>query len=247
MMPPMTFAYSPEQQSFEARARAAAEQHVRPIARAIDVDGRIPAALLETLAGEAVWPPPDAVCGLIAVEELAAESPSVAAAAAVTNAVPGGPDLPGLRGFAGTGTGHPSAAARVALAGIAIGIARAAMAEAIALLKQAGARPEGGEQSPHWVLADAATEIDAARLLALKAALAIERGDTADAPAAMAQSYANVAAQKAVDAALRIVGPDGYRLGATLERLTRDQRATALLTGTEEEPRAVVAAGTLPQ
>lgn len=246
-MPPMTFAYSSDQQSFQARARAAAEQHVRPAARAIDVDGLIPAALLETLAGEAVWPPPDAVCRLIVVEELAAVSPSVAAAVAVTHEVPGGPGLPGLRGFVGAGTGRTSAAARVALAGIAIGIARAAMSEAIAVLKEAGARPEGGEQSPHWVLADAATEIDAARLLALQAAQAVGRGDDASAPAAMAQAYANVAAQKAVDAALRIVGPDGYRLGTVLERLTRDQRATSLLTGTEEEPRGVVASGILPQ
>jgi alkylation response protein AidB-like acyl-CoA dehydrogenase len=243
----MTFAYSPEQQSFQARVRAAAERTVRPAARAIDEQGRIPVAVTEALARDAFWPAPDAVCALIAVEELATASPAVAAAMAVARGVSGGPDLPGLRGFTGAQAAEISAATRVALAGVALGIARAAMAEAVGALKDAGARLEGSEPAPRWVLADAATEIDAAHLLALKAAQALGRGGAAEAPAAMAQAYANGAAQQAVEAALRIVGPSGYRQGTVLERLSRDQRSASLLTGTAEEPRAVIAAGILPQ
>jgi alkylation response protein AidB-like acyl-CoA dehydrogenase len=243
----MTFGYSSDQQAFQARARAAADRIVRPAAQAIDADGLIPGAVTDALAAEALWPAPDAVSALIAVEEIATGSAAVAAAMALSDGVSDGARLPGLRGLRGAHTGPVSAATRVALAGVALGIARAAMAEAIGALKDAGARPHGSEQSPHWVLADAATEIDGARLLALKAALALERGAAGDAPAAMAQASANSAAQKAVEAALRIVGSGGYREGTLLERLTRDQRAASLLTGTEEEPRSVVAAGLLPQ
>ncbi|MDP1572012.1 MAG: acyl-CoA dehydrogenase family protein [Vicinamibacterales bacterium] len=243
----MTFAYTPAQQSVQDRARAAADRHVRPAAQAIDAGGRIPDAVTTALAAEALWPAPDAVSALVVVEEIAAASPAVAASIALAGAVAGDAGLPGLRGFASAAGGSVSAEARVAVAGLALGIGRAALEEAIGVLKNAGARPKGSEQTPHWVLADAATEIDGARLLALKAAQTIGRGQAADAEAAMAQSFANLAAQKAVEAALRILGPEGYRQGTVLERLTRDQRAASLLTGTEEEPRAVAAAGTLPQ
>jgi len=246
-MTPMTFAYTPAQQSVLDRARAAADRHVRPVAQAIDASGRIPEAMTTALSAEGIWPAPDAVSALGVVEEIAAASAAVAASIALAGAVAGDAGLPGLRGFTSAASGAASADARVAVAGIALGIGRAALAEAIGLLKDAGARPKGSEQTPHWVLADAATELDGARLLALKAAQTLGRGQTADAEAATAQSFANMAAQKAVEAALRILGPEGYRQGTVLERLTRDQRAASLLTGTEEEPRAVVAAGTLPQ
>lgn len=239
----MTFSYSSEQQSCQARARQTATTSVAPAARAVDESGVVPADV--AAAASALLPATDAVCALIVAEELAAASAGVAAHVALTPA--GEATLPGLRGFGGSTVAAPSAPERVTLSGIAIGIARAALAAAIDRARADGARPKGTEQTPHWVLADAATEIDAARLLALKAAQRIARGETADADAALAQSYANAAAARAVDAALRILGPEGYRQGTTLERLTRDQRAVSLLTGTEEEPRAVAAAGLLPQ
>jgi alkylation response protein AidB-like acyl-CoA dehydrogenase len=243
----MTFAYSPAQQALQARVRDAALRLVRPAAAAIDGDGALPRDLIAGLGVERVWPAPDPVSALLVVEELAAESAAVAAAVALEGQVTASPDLPGLRGFVSTGDAPVSATVRVALAGLALGIGRAALAQAIASLKSDEGPAGGDDDRPHWAMADAATELDAARLLALKAAQEIARDGPAEATAAMAQAASNHAARMAVEAAIRIVGPGGYRAGAMLERLTRDQRTVSLLTGTEEEPRSVVAAGILPQ
>jgi acyl-CoA dehydrogenase len=241
----MTFTYTAEQQAFQTRVRQVASSHVAPAG--IDQRGSIPDDVVRALAEAGVWPAPDVVSAVIVAEELAAASAAVAAEVTLTGQIAGAPDLPGLRGFHGRAAGAPVALARVAVAGVAIGIARAALAEAVDRARAEGARPKGTEQTPHWVLADAATGIDAAHLLTLHAAQAVARGEDANAPAAMAQFSANAAAARAVDAALRIIGPEGYRQGTVLERLARDQRTTALLTGTEEEPREVAAAGLLPE
>ena len=63
----------------------------------------------------------------------------------------------------------------------------------------------------------------------------------------MARLMASGAAQRTVDAALRVAGPAGYQAGTLLERLARDVRAVALLLGTEEQQRAQAAEGLLPQ
>lgn len=241
----MTFEYTPEQAAFLARVRDAVERHVAPRARATGEAGPDPA--VRVLADLGAWPAPDMVCTVAAIEEVAAASPGVAAALALAGAVNADGDLPGLHGFASRAAAAPDAAVRIALAGLALGIARAALAEALALLKRELPRPRGTDARPHWTVADASTETDAARLLALAAAQRLDRGEPADAHAAMAQLCANAAARQAVDAALRILGPAAYRRGGLLERLDRDRKTAALLTGTEDEPRAVIAAALLPE
>ncbi|MEW6323247.1 MAG: acyl-CoA dehydrogenase family protein, partial [Acidobacteriota bacterium] len=132
---------------------------------------------------------------------------------------------------------------RLAVAAVAVGLGRAALEEALTVLRASGDRPGGGvEERPHWVLADAATELDAARLLVHQAAA--EAVD--EARAALAQVFAAGAAMRAVDAAVRVIGAAAYRAGSTLERLARDARATQLLLGTEDQGRAIAAAGLLP-
>ena len=82
-------------------------------------------------------------------------------------------------------------------------------------------------------------------MLTLQAAQAVAGGGDASGAVAMAKLAATRAAQQAVDAALRIVGPDGFSRGTVVERLTRDVRAVSLLMGTEEELRAAVAQAVL--
>jgi alkylation response protein AidB-like acyl-CoA dehydrogenase len=109
-------------------------------------------------------------------------------------------------------------------------------------IRTAAKQTAKGEEKPHWVLADAATEIEAARVMTMQAAQTLA-GDEGSTGVALARLMASTAAQHAVDAALRIAGADGLREGAFLERLARDVRAVSLVLGTEEDQRAVAAQG----
>ena len=97
------------------------------------------------------------------------------------------------------------------------------------------------------MLADMATELDAARMLTLKAADLVGRdaGTTIvrarDADAAMAKLYASEAAHRAADKAMQILASKGYRRGSVVERLFRDVRATEIYQGTSEVQRMVIA------
>ena len=86
------------------------------------------------------------------------------------------------------------------------------------------------------LVADAATELDAARLLTYKAA-----GTMADADVAIARLMTSAAADRSVDAALRVSGAEALKAGSALERLSRDVRAVALVLGTEEHQRSIAA------
>ena len=132
------------------------------------------------------------------------------------------------------------------LSAIALGLGRAAVDTAVGTLRAAAANPGSHADAPHWVVADVATELEAARLLTWKAA-ALQSRDEADADTAMARLLACSAAEHAIDAALRIAGAEGYQEGSALERLARDIRAIALLAGTEERRRAIAADGLLPR
>jgi alkylation response protein AidB-like acyl-CoA dehydrogenase len=129
---------------------------------------------------------------------------------------------------------------------VALGIGREAVEEALADLREAAARPGGiPDGPPQWVLADAATEVEAARLATLRAArsLAARSGSAA---ARTAVLLAAGAAERAVDAALRILGPGAYRRGTVLERLTRDAKALGLVLGSIDAERMALADEILP-
>jgi butyryl-CoA dehydrogenase len=91
------------------------------------------------------------------------------------------------------------------------------------------------------MLADMATELDAARLLTLKAADAYERDTRPTLEASMAKLFASEAAHRAADKAMQILASRGYRRGSVVERLFRDVRAAEIYQGTSEVQRMVIA------
>ena len=93
----------------------------------------------------------------------------------------------------------------------------------------------------------ASGDLEAARLLTRSAARVVDSNQVGQASIAIARLMASSAARTAVDAAVRIAGPRGYREGSLLERLTRDVRAISLLLGTEEDHRSLAAEELLPE
>ena len=133
---------------------------------------------------------------------------------------------------------------RVAIAAQALGVGEAALAEAVEHARHhiAFGQPIGNYQAIQWMLADMTTELDAARLLTLKAAGVIDRGPRATTPyASMAKLFASEAAHRAADKAMQILASKGYRRGSIVERLFRDVRATEIYQGTSEVQRMVIA------
>jgi alkylation response protein AidB-like acyl-CoA dehydrogenase len=139
---------------------------------------------------------------------------------------------------------------RVAIAAQALGVGEAALAAAVehARTHAAFGQPIGNYQAIQWMLADTATELDAARMLTMKAADLVGRGlqnpappGTAGVAAAMAKLFASEAAHRAADRAMQILASKGYRRGSVVERLFRDVRATEIYQGTSEVQRMVIA------
>jgi len=136
---------------------------------------------------------------------------------------------------------------RVAIAAQALGIGEAAIAEAISYGKQRQqfGQPIANFQAIQWMLADMATELEAARMLTWKAASAKDRQEKVALEASMAKLAASEAAHKAADKAMQILASAGYRRGSIVERLFRDVRATEIYQGTSEAQRMIIAAKVL--
>jgi butyryl-CoA dehydrogenase len=136
---------------------------------------------------------------------------------------------------------------RVAIAAQALGIGQAALDEAIAYAKQREqfGQPIANYQAIQWMLADMATELEAARMLTLKAAAAKDTQEKSAFEASMAKLAASEAAHKAADKAMQILASAGYRRGSVVERLFRDVRATEIYQGTSEAQRMIIAANVL--
>jgi butyryl-CoA dehydrogenase len=132
---------------------------------------------------------------------------------------------------------------RIAIAAQALGAGQAALDEALrhARTHSAFGQPIGNYQAIQWMLADTATELDAARLLTLKAADARSREDRPTLEASMAKLFASEAAHRAADRAMQILASHGYRRGSVVERLFRDVRAAEIYQGTSEVQRMVIA------
>jgi alkylation response protein AidB-like acyl-CoA dehydrogenase len=136
---------------------------------------------------------------------------------------------------------------RVAIAAQALGVGQAALDEALAHAKtrQTFGRPIAEYQAVQWFLADIATELEAARMLTLKAAAAADLADPYGPEAAMAKLAASEAAHHAADKAMQVLASAGYRRGSVVERLFRDARATEIYQGTSEVQRMIIAADVL--
>jgi len=132
---------------------------------------------------------------------------------------------------------------RAAIAAQALGVGSAALDEALRYAKEREAfgQPIGNYQAIQWMLADMATELDAARMLTLKAADSRQRQARPALDASMAKLFASEAAHRAADKAMQILASKGYRKGSVVERLFRDVRATEIYQGTSEVQRMVIA------
>jgi alkylation response protein AidB-like acyl-CoA dehydrogenase len=131
---------------------------------------------------------------------------------------------------------------RVAIAAQALGIGAAALGEAIAYAKtrHAFGQPIANFEAIQWMLADRATDLEAARMLTWKAAVAKDRQERSTLEASMAKLAASEAAHKAADRAMQILASAGYRRGSVVERLFRDVRATEIYQGTSEAQRIII-------
>lgn len=133
---------------------------------------------------------------------------------------------------------------RIGIGSQAVGIAQAALDAAgrYALERQQFGRPIAKFQAIQWKLADAYTELEAARLLVLRAAwLKEQHAPRFTREAAMAKLYAAEAAGRICDHAVQILGGYGYSREFPVERYYRDVRVTRIYEGTSEVQRIVIA------
>lgn len=238
----MTFDFTPEQQSSVDGAREAAGRLGEAAAQQVEAHGVIPASVRHAITS-AVGDPfaHGYACGVAVIEEVAAVVAAVAvavgleadtAADQLATVIPLA--LPGLRGaerhvaLAERAAGAARDRARLVMCAAAVGVGRAAVAHAVKAMRGLGVKPGGDEARPYWTFADTAAEVDAARLLTAEAAQRLDRGDSAGA-VALARTLATCAAERAVEAALRVLGPSGYQRGSLLERLGRDARTLSLV------------------
>jgi len=136
---------------------------------------------------------------------------------------------------------------RIGIACQAIGIARAALEKSVAYAKERKSFgvPIAQHQAIQFMLADMATELDAARLLAWRAASLKDKGVRHSAESAMAKLYASEMATRVTHKAIQIHGGYGYSTEFPVERHYRDARITEIYEGTSEIQRIVIAANLL--
>jgi acyl-CoA dehydrogenase len=122
---------------------------------------------------------------------------------------------------------------RVALAAMAVGVARAAFeyARAYAKERKAFGVPIATKQAVAFMLAEMATEIDATRLLVWEAASRLDKGEDAIKESSQARNYAAQAALMVADNAVQTLGGHGYIRDHPVELWLRDARGFALLDG----------------
>ncbi len=138
---------------------------------------------------------------------------------------------------------------RIGIGALAVGLARAAYEEAIAYAKEREAFGQSisGYQAIQWMLADAATEIEAARLMVHKAAWLKEQGRNYSQMASMAKLFATEVSERVCRNAIQIHGGYGYSREFEVERMYRDTRLMTIGEGTSEIQRLVIARHLLGQ
>jgi butyryl-CoA dehydrogenase len=131
---------------------------------------------------------------------------------------------------------------RIGIAGQAIGIARAALEDSLGYAQQRRTfgKPIAQHQAIAFKLADMATEVDAARLLALRAAWLKDHKHPYGKEAAMAKLYASDVANRAAREGIQIFGGNGYVTEFPVERHFRDAKITEIYEGTSEIQRLVI-------
>ncbi len=136
---------------------------------------------------------------------------------------------------------------RIGIGSMAVGIGLAAIEYATGYAKT---RLQFGKsiasfQAIQWMIADSFTELEASRLMVLRAAFLKEKGLPFTKEASMGKLLATEAANRACYKALQILGGYGYIRDYPLERYARDCRVTTIYEGTSEIQRLVIARETL--
>ena len=126
---------------------------------------------------------------------------------------------------------------------MALGLAQAAYeaASAYAMERQQFGRPIASFQGVAFMIADMATQIDAARLLVYRAAWRKDQGQPYSTEAAMAKLFASEMARQVTNDAIQVHGGYGYISEYHVERYLRDAKLTEIGEGTSQIQRLVIA------
>ena len=158
------------------------------------------------------------------------------------------PDANVLGGEAGVGNGFVGAmrtldAGRIAIGSLALGMAQGAYETALNYAKEREqfGKKIGAFQAIQFKLADMAVELDASRLLLLRAAWLKDQGRDFSAAASMAKLYASEAAMKIATEAIQCLGGNGYTTDYPVERHFRDIKLCEIGEGSSEVQRMLIA------
>jgi butyryl-CoA dehydrogenase len=132
---------------------------------------------------------------------------------------------------------------RIGIASQSVGLAQACLDASVAYAKERVQfnKPIAKFQGIRWMIADMATQLEAARLLTFNAAAMRDRGEDFSTAASMAKVFASEMANKVAYQALQIHGGYGYIQEFPLERYYRDVRVFTIYEGTSEIQRRVIA------
>ncbi len=132
---------------------------------------------------------------------------------------------------------------RVGIGAMAVGLARGCLEESTAHARKRRqfGRSIDSFQAIQWMLADMATETDAARLLVLRAAALVQAGKGSTRESSMAKLFASEVAMRAAGKAIQIHGGYGYLRTYPVERYLRDAKLCEIGEGTSEVQRMVIA------
>jgi butyryl-CoA dehydrogenase len=131
---------------------------------------------------------------------------------------------------------------RIGIASQSVGLAQACLDAAVGYAKERVQfnKPIAQFQGIRWMIADMATQLEAARLLTFNAAAMRDRGENFSAAASMAKVFASEMANKIAYQALQIHGGYGYIKEFSVERYYRDARVLTIYEGTSEIQREVI-------
>ncbi len=134
-------------------------------------------------------------------------------------------------------------AGRLAISAMAVGLAQGAFDRSVAYAKERVqfGQPISKFEAVQWMIAEMATDIDAARMMVLRAAWLKDRGQPFTKEAAMAKMFSTEMSEKVCYKAIQIHGGYGYVRDYAVERMYRDQRLCAIGEGTNEIQRLVIA------
>jgi alkylation response protein AidB-like acyl-CoA dehydrogenase len=132
---------------------------------------------------------------------------------------------------------------RISIGAMGLGIAQGCLEESLeySKIREQFGQPISNFQAIQWMLADIATEIEAARLLVYKAAYLKDRGKRYKKEASMCKLYASEVGMRAATKAIQIHGGYGYTKDYPVERMFRDVKLCEIGEGTSEIQRLVIA------